>query len=166
MVLADTAFCIISLKYYSFYLIMYHMISFVIPSLYQVVTSVNQTYLHIHSHLSAIYRCFLWRRFCFCSINRRQTLGKEFRWFDHVWGRFCCCDITGNVNLFSFHHHKLDEPHNSVTAQDTKCPLWSSRRRTLLSCSGIVNVFFCALVYGHKNKLQQKKFHSLLNVIN
>jgi len=166
MVLADTAFCVISLKYYSFYLIMYHMISFVIPSLYQVVTSVN-THIYISTATSRQSTdVFLWRRFCFRSINRRQTLSKEFRWFDQVWRRFCCCDITGNVNLFSFHHYKLDEPHNSATAQDTKCPLRSSRRRTFLTCSGFVNVFFCALVYGHKNKLQQKKFHSLLNVIN
>jgi len=46
MVLAETAFCVNSLKYYILYLILYRMISFVIPSLHQVVTLVNRrTYI-------------------------------------------------------------------------------------------------------------------------
>ena len=116
MVLVETAFCLNSLKYYIFYLTLYRMIRFVIPHLYQVGTSINRhTYIFTASSPLST-DVLMWRRFRICSRNRRHTLGNEFRTFNQNRRSFTCCDITGYVNLFSVHHQKLDEPHNSVTA--------------------------------------------------
>ena len=55
-----TPFCVNSLKYYSFYLILNSTISFEVPSLYQARTSVNRhTYIHKATYLMTIYTCFL-----------------------------------------------------------------------------------------------------------
>jgi hypothetical protein len=40
-----------------------------------------------------------------------------------IIGGLCCWGSTGLVKLFSVLHLELAEPHNSVNAQDTKCPL-------------------------------------------
>ena len=81
------------------------------------------------------------RRFCFCGRNKRQSIGDEFRRFRRKRCSSLRYHITGYVNLFSVRHMELSERHNSVTAIDTKCPLRSSRRCTLPTCTGLVNVY-------------------------
>ena len=55
-----TAFCVNSLKYHPFYLILNSIIRFEILSLYQARTSVNRhTYIYKATYLTTIYTCFL-----------------------------------------------------------------------------------------------------------
>ena len=149
MLLADIDCCIISLIYQIFYLIWFRLIRSANPSFYQPVTSVTR-HIHIFTATSRQSTNVLWWiRICFGGRNSWQSVGDEFRWFEHNRCSFCFCNITCYVNLFSV-------PLLEMTA--TQIGNCLKHKCAHSSHAPILCIFYSAFGYIHKNNLKHKNF--------